>query len=367
MPPPLRILVLTSSTGGGHNTRARALQTWAERQPAVQVHIFQTLESLHPLYRFGVNLYNAIQKIQPRLHHLYFNFLEWAHLHRKKTTILGKKRFREELAKHQPHVLFSTHAHLNHGFFELARQQLPSIKCVTYCGELFGGYGFSRHWVNPNCDLFIGAVQETCVAAAKWGMSPEKNWRGGFLLDPAFYDPPSAPCIKEELNLRPHQFVLLLASGTNGASHHLRLLKALPKTKNLQVIALCGKNKSLQTKIESWAKKNPPISVKTLPSVPQDKMSQLLSCSSAVVARPGTGLTSEAILRECPLFFDAIGGLMPQEQITVKYFRAHGIKKNVIYRPRDLAILLKNINSASLRPLKPKEHPLDILEKIITL
>ena len=77
----------------------------------------------------------------------------------------------------------------NHGYFEAARAFLgrDRVRCVTYCGELAGGYGFSRNWVNPEADLFIGPVAETCEAAIALGMPKEKTKVGGFLLRPEFY------------------------------------------------------------------------------------------------------------------------------------------------------------------------------------
>jgi processive 1,2-diacylglycerol beta-glucosyltransferase len=52
-------------------------------------------------------------------------------------------------------------------------------------------------------------------------------------------------------------------------------------------------------------------------------MVALLRLASAFVARPGTGATSEAILAGTPLIHNGIGGIMPQELITVQYCRQH--------------------------------------------
>jgi processive 1,2-diacylglycerol beta-glucosyltransferase len=52
-------------------------------------------------------------------------------------------------------------------------------------------------------------------------------------------------------------------------------------------------------------------------------MVALLRLAAAFVARPGTGATSEAILAGTPLIHNGIGGIMPQELITVQYCRQH--------------------------------------------
>ena len=179
---PLRVLVLTSSTGGGHDSRARALGTWAERSnlnPPWKVELHQALEESHAIYRFGVGLYNVIQRTWPRLHHVYYNVLEFVSFAGGgDEKIMGREIFMKKVREVRPDLVVSTHDHLNHGFFAAAREAMVGtpLKCATYCTELHGGYGFSRHWVNPKADLFIGAVPEVCAQAQKLGMAPERTF-----------------------------------------------------------------------------------------------------------------------------------------------------------------------------------------------
>ena len=102
----------------------------------------------------------------------------------------GMKRIVARVSEFRPNVVLSTHAHLNHGFFDLARRAVgeDKVRCVTYCGELAAGYGFSRHWVNADADLFVGAVEEVTEAAIGLGMDAQRARTGGFLLAPGFYD-----------------------------------------------------------------------------------------------------------------------------------------------------------------------------------
>ncbi|WP_309398878.1 glycosyltransferase [Cerasicoccus maritimus] len=381
----MKLLVLTSSTGGGHDMRARSLKAWAEHPSAaslgIQVEVFQTLESLDGLYKFGVETYNWIQLHAPWLHHGYFNFLELAAMHRKASAIKGRERFAEELLRVRPDVIVSTHAHLNHGFFALAKEVLGAdkVKCLTYCGELFGGYGFSKHWVNPASDGFIGAVQETCDWAAHLGMAADKNHVGGFMLNPGFWVDPLSPEAKRQwitdtLGLDPDQFILVLATGANSANNHLDLLDGLARAKVCpQVVALCGRNEVALDALNVWGIANPEIRIKPLPYFTE--MFKLLQCASAVVARPGTGTTSESILAGCPIIFNGLGGIMPQEWITVKFMRAHGIDL-VMNRAGQLPKLVKPLldnpeqladTKAKMVLVRPQQHPLDILKRLASL
>jgi len=380
---PTRILILTSSTGGGHNMRAAALRAWAEKEADLnlKVVIHQVLESTHPFYAFGVELYNFIQRTAPILHHLYFNWLEWIPLFRSERIILNRQGFVKLLEEEKPDIIVSTHAHVNHAFFAIAKKQTQPgrLPCVTYCGELFGGYGFSRHWVNSGADLFIGAVNEVCVEALKFGMPPEKILEGGFLLRPAFWnEPPGAPrreeFLQEEFGFDPATFTLLISTGAQGANNHLPLLDLIARSgEKLQVIALCGKNTALIDTIRQWELTHPQLRVVPLPY--RERMDELLHAVSAVVARPGTGSTSEAILTGCPLILNGIGGIMPQEWITVKYCRQHGIQ-DILHTPDDLVPILKKWIASpetykqqqkNMVAARPKGHPREILKKIKNL
>ncbi len=383
LPNPMRILVLTSSTGGGHDMRARALRDWATRTDIEhgghEVHIHQVLEETHPGYAFGVWLYNAIQRSMPRAHHVYFNFLEAAALHRRAGGIWGGKNFSARVAAYKPDVVVSTHAHLNHGFFALARAAAgrDRIRCITYCGELSGGYGFSRHWVNPQADGFIAATGTTLKAALDLRFPRQGACVGGFLLRPAFYQSPLDAAGRQawvlgQLGMDPGKFLLVLSTGANGANNHLALLRALERAgigDPPQVVALCGRNQHSLRRIEKWAAQRPGWPIRAMG--PVEDMASLLQCASAVVARPGTGTTSEAIMCGCPVIFNGMGGIMPQESITLRYMSTRGTPK-MIWRVADLPKILCALRTtgtlereaAWVTSLQPRQHPVDILRTL---
>lgn len=333
----MRWLVLTSSTGTGHNMRADSLARWTRDtlgEGAVQFHTQQVLEETHRVYRFGVGLYNFIQRRAPWLHHVYFNYLEIAGMHRNAGRILGRQRFRTLLREFRPDRIVSVHAHTNHGFFDLARQvaaedRLLPPTCVTYCGELFAGYGFSRHWTNPRADGFIGATEEVCAAARAVGTPPERIVHGGFLLRPPFYQSPAelepaADALARELELRRDRFTLLLSTGQAGANNHAAIVEQLASTDcQLQVIALCARRADTAASLERLASVAPRLRIRALGPADPARMATLKYLASAVLARPGTGATSEAIQLGVPLIHNGIGGIMPQELITVQYCKQH--------------------------------------------
>jgi len=355
--------------------RATALEAWARELTDWEVHRHQALESTHRLYAFGVGLYNRIQRTLPIAHHLYFQFLELAALHTSAGRILGAGGFRDRLRAIEPHLIVSTHAHLNHGFFDLATSLLgPSrVKCVTYCGELWGGYGFSRHWVNPKSDGFIGAVEACRSQALRLGMPEPKASVGGFLLLPDFHRlEEDTHCrvrdLHGELALDPGVRTILLSTGAIGANNHKALLHCLEaRRRPLQVIVLCGQSEKTLAEVERWASKARHVQVRAL--LRQQDMPRLIRSCDLLVARPGTGTTSEAILCGTPIAFNCIGGLMPQEYLTVKFARHAGFAR-VIHWPHQLARIIDELDrdpgeetrlKAAIGRAKPTQRPRDIL------
>jgi processive 1,2-diacylglycerol beta-glucosyltransferase len=341
--------------------RARSLRQWMElpeNAPHWECRVHQALESTHGLYRFGVWLYNAIQKTYPRLHHIYFNILEILGPTRKASQLLGRRGFIALLEEFRPEIVLSTHGHLNHAFFELAGETLgrDRVRCVTYCGELFGGYGFARGWVNPEADAFIGAVEPCCGAAKRLGMTDNKISLGGFLLHPDFYrspKPDEKTLLFAELNLDPARFTLLLATGANGANNHQACIAAFDRAGlDIQVIALCGKDEEARKRIDTFSPETEGLTVRALAHT--GRMPELLRSVSAVLARPGTGTTSEAIVSGCPVLFNAIGGIMPQEGITIRFARDRDLWLATVRRPAELARVVASLDDDRCKAVRER-------------
>ena len=370
----MKILVLTSSTGGGHDARANALQLWAESEEAkevgldAEIRIERPLEDGSRLYRFGTWLYNAIQKTCPRLHNVYFPFLEKANLHRRAENILGAKRFQDAVSDFAPDVVLSVHAHLNHGYRDLALQAMPAKPpaFVIYCGELADGPGFSRHWINPEADLLAGPLEETCEAARSRGMPEKKLFRASFLLRPSFYRklPPDeqAGYVRKKWNLDPARPLLVLGTGANGVNRHLQVGRPiLALGKPGQVVALCGSNERTLSDLRSLPD-SLGFDLQALPTIGGEEMAPLLRAADLLFARPGAGTTSEAIVCGTPMLFDVSGGIMPQEQNNLNLWEKRTGHCPITADPSTVAEIL----AAGTRsvPYASDETPLRLLEKL---
>ena len=343
----IRILVLTSSTGGGHDARAQAFAEWAFRlyRHAVDVRIDNILEKSSVVGREGVNVYNWIQRRAPWLHHPYYMPVEGLSILNRRTVTFGKKYYVRLLRDYRPHLIFSVHDCLNRGYFEVARRVLgpANVRCATYCGEFSGGYGYSRNWVDTSVDLYFSRTPTARDFAVKLGLKPEQTRVRGHLMRPrAHLDSLGAEkrdrYLERKLGLRTDLFTVLLGTGGNGANTHQELLPVLLGfSDRVQAIVVCGTNQQTYSEAIHWRAINPQLNC--FIDGYTDEMHRLLQASDAVVTRGGTTTCAKALHFRCPIIFNAAGGIMPQESLTVKYFdRGHGCE--IIHNAADLRSVL---------------------------
>jgi processive 1,2-diacylglycerol beta-glucosyltransferase len=325
----VRILVLTSSTGAGHDARAQAFAEWCFElyRHEVDVRIEQMLEKSSGFFSLGVRFYNWIQAKSPWIHKGFFLFVELLSLLNRRSVSFGRAYYEQVLRDYRPHLVFSVHDCLNRGYFQLARKILgtENVRCATYCGEFSGGFGYSINWVEPTADLYISRTPTARDYAVKLGMPRERTRVRGHMMQPkAYLEVLSGDSRRayraEELELDPDRFTLFLATGGNGANNHLELLpRLLPYADQLQVILICGRNREAFNQVVHWRAEHPEL--QCFIEGFSEEVHLLTQASDAIVTRGGTTTCAKALHYRCPIIFNAFGGIMPQEELTVKFFR----------------------------------------------
>ena len=341
----MRLIILSSKTGGGHEMRAQSILDFCNSLE-IEAKILRPLEDGSLIYFFGTKIYNWIQCFYPKLHCFYFRFLEYASMHSSSKKILGKKNFQDQIKSFAPNAVISVHAHLNHGFWDLILDMYDKVppRFMIYSGELDDGFGFSKHWVNPNADLFCGPSEKTIAAAIQRGMPSYKCKVIGPLLRKPFYQDPDFKkrnSFLKDFGLNQALPIGLLATGANGVNSHEMALQAISRSGiNYQVVVLCGKSHKLFEKINLISERyNFPI--RTVYQLNADDMCTLMHLSKWVFGRPGAGLTTEALATGTNIIFDVSKGIMPQEQNNLNYFTNNGQALRVASKAEQLSMHLK--------------------------
>ncbi len=379
----LRILVLTSSTGGGHDARALSFSKWVKKLYgwSVEVRVENMLEDSSAIARFGVNFYNFIQKYAPWFHHPYYLLIEGFGFINKNRVSLGNRYYKEVIENFRPHLVFSVHDCLNRGYFQTARKILgvENVRCATYCSEFSGGYGYSANWIEPSVDLYISRTQTASDYAVKLGLDRSRIKVRGHLMQPRTYEEKFTPknkadFLKNNLGLRDDRFTIFLATGGAGANNHMELLPVLTQFADThQVILVCGQNQRIFHRINEWRKKHPELLCHLEGYC--SHMHLLIQASDVIVTRGGTTTCAKALHYRCPIILNGFKGVMPQERLTVKFFTQNGASR-VISKGPDLAELLRSwINDPSefkrlkesFVNLRYEEDPVLVIKDLVEL
>jgi len=379
----IRILVLTSSTGGGHDARAEAFAEWCFQlyRHAVDVRIEHMLEKSSSINRTGVNLYNWIQRKLPILHTAYYAVIELLSVLNRSNVRFGRKYYSKVLEEYRPHLVFSVHDCLNRGYFQLARKILgeDKVRCATYCGEFSGGWGYSINWIEPTVDLYISRTPTARDFAVKKGLHPDQVIVRGHLMRPRSHIEVLANGKREQyltgkLGLKSDLFTVFLATGGNGANNHFDLLPALlPHAGRCQAIVICGRNKDVYHQLLHWRALHPEFNCYI--DGYSDNVHLLMQCSDAIVTRGGTTTCAKALHFRCPIVFNAFGGIMPQESLTWKFFR-NGARSDKIENSGDFERLINEWMSDPTAyrdyrrlflTLRYEEDPTILIEELVNL
>ncbi|HTQ29903.1 MAG TPA: glycosyltransferase [Opitutaceae bacterium] len=380
----LRILVLTSSTGGGHDARAEAFAEWCFQlyRHKVDVRIEQMLEKSSVLNRAGVDFYNWIQRRAPGLHTVYYALIEGLSLLNRRSVSFGRAYYEKVLREYRPHLVFSVHDCLNRGYFQLARKILgpANVRCATYCGEFSGGWGYSINWIEPTVDLYLSRTPTARDYAVKKGVPPERCRVRGHLMRPRAHlevlpGPAERAAFRvKKLGLRPDLFTVFLATGGNGANNHLELLPALTRhAGRCQAIVICGRNREIYNDLVHWRALHPEFDLYL--EGYSEVVHLLLQAADAVVTRGGTTTCAKALNYRCPIVFNAFGGIMPQESLTWKFFHNGGACEK-IENAADFAALVDRWMAdpaayARLREnflrLRYEEDPTVVIDELVQL
>jgi processive 1,2-diacylglycerol beta-glucosyltransferase len=141
------------------------------------------------------------------------------------------------------------------------------------------------------------------------------------------------------LGLHPDRFTVFLTTGGAGANNHMALLSVLHEFADThQAIVVCGRNHKAFVRVNEWRKEHPRLACHLEGFC--DQMHLLAQVSDAIVTRGGTTTCAKALHYCCPMILNGIGGVMPQESLTTKFF-LQDRAACIISRPDELRRVLR--------------------------
>jgi 1,2-diacylglycerol 3-beta-galactosyltransferase len=223
----------------------------------------------------------------------------------------------------KPHLVVSLVPHFNRAIYQGSKAAAPEAPFVTIPVDLAD---YPPHfWIEPGQDqFFIWSTDRGVRQTLSSGYPPDKVHRiSGVILDPRFYESSSVEISSErhKLKLDPCHTTGLVSFGSQGSSDILSIVKRVNDLDlAIQLILICGHNKSLETKLRS-------ITVNKLLHVVgfTSDMPYYMRLSDFFIGKPGPGSISEALAMGLPVIVERNAWTLPQERYNAEWIRERGV------------------------------------------
>ncbi|MDP4176886.1 MAG: glycosyltransferase [Bacillota bacterium] len=320
------VLILTASTGEGHNQAADSLADSFKSKGYNTVEFDFIKESNKVMNAFVVDGYKLLATSWPKF---------YGNLYR----ISDMQKFNDKFMKHflrnieykvyklinqcNPDIIIGTHPFsvaVTTKLKETRKINIPFISVVT---------DFKVHYayIDKNVDAYITASEYTKESIMERKIPKNKVFSYGIPIRKDFLLNYNNIEIKDS-----NYFTMLIMGGSMGLSAISRVIKKLLENENdIRIIVVCGNNKTLKRSLEKKYIKNAEYQNIKLEILGFTKdIPHLMEISDVLISKPGGLTTSEAIVKRLPLIIPfAIPG---QEQENAEFLVKSGtaIKINKI-------------------------------------
>jgi 1,2-diacylglycerol 3-beta-galactosyltransferase len=323
-----RVEFVYFDAGGGHRSAATALKTVAEQQRREwDVRLFNLQEELDSLDIFRKltrlrmqDIYNRMlakgwtlgsEYMLPPMHWIVRLF------HPAQVRMLT-----EIWRRDQPSMVVSVVPNFNRALFQASQKARPGMPFVTILTD-FADYP-PHFWLEKQDHYVICGTEKAYAQALDSGKSPAKTFLvSGMILRPAFYEHSTHDRVEErrKIGLDPDKPTAIILFGGQGSSVMLKIVRDLQEvTRDLQLIAICGRNAKLAQRIRAIPSRIPTHVVEFTSDIPY-----YMSLSDFFIGKPGPGSITEAIAMKLPVIVERNAWTLPQERYNAEWVREKGV------------------------------------------
>lgn len=329
----LRVLVLSSDTGGGHRASAHALQAALERLRPADVHVdvvdFWVQLAKGPGKTFPQG-YAFLAK-HPWMWKVVYDLTRFPPVRAFQEAwfnAFGHRKVKDAFVKYAPDLIVSVHPLVNtlsmHVLNCIERESgVPKVPYVTVVTDLGGAH---PTWFHKQVDMTYVPNDAVRSVADRCNIAPTRLRQYGLPVRSAFWSPPRDKVeLRQELGLEADVPAFLLIGGGDGIGNLGKIAKAIADraakqfgSHGAQLVVICGKNEGLR---KSLSARNWRVPVKVLGYV--NNMSEWMTACDVLCTKAGPGTIAEALIRGLPTL---ITGFLPgQEEDNVKYVTENGV------------------------------------------
>ena len=336
-----KVLILSASAGAGHIRAAEAVETaFVQMNAADEVRHIDVLKYTNKLFRhlYSKAYIDMVNKMPELLGWLY-DQLDKPWQNERRRLALDKLNTRplvKFLEDYHPDIIVCTH------FLPAEIISWLKAKERIKCRQAIVVTDFDVHalWLCHHYERYFVAIDETRVHMEKLGIPPEKLYVSGIPIDPIFAEKKDKREMRVKHDLKQDVTTILLSAGGFGVGPVEHILESLSGLQHpAQVVALCGRNEELKTRLDELAAKlvrSSHIVIKNVGYTTQ--MDELMSASDILLGKPGGLTTSEALAKE--LVFVIVNPIPGQEERNSD----HLLEEGVAIRCNNLPVLSYKID-----------------------
>ena len=361
-----KILIFYGSYGGGHLAAAKTIKAYLEEnyQNKVEIEMIDCIEYINKVInKVSTEAYKELAKKAPWVWKQVYTNAQHGALSRISTTTnkLMSHKLNILLQEVKPDLIISTHPFSTQMCAILKEKGKINCRLATIMTD----YHTHDQWLvaYKYVDYFFVANQQMKTDMIMKGINSQKIFVTGIPVSERFLKKYNKDEICKELGLSPNkQTMLFFAGGEFGLgrnSTYMTLKVLIRLFKDLQVIAISGKNKKMNKKFNNLVKVTKSEDrIKIFEFT--DKIPEIMSISSAVITKAGGLTITESLVSGLPIAI--INPIPGQEVENTQYLVDNGvavwIKKDYsvaralknLYKNQDL---LKDMANKSKQMSKP--------------
>ena len=290
------VLILTTSTGQGHNQAAKSLMEVFKKR-GFNVETYDFLKSNSSFLNSTITKgYEFLASKVPKFYGFFYNITD-----KKSTNKLLKYVFwntERKLYKYisikQPNLIIGTHPLSVNIVTHLKRKNLINIPFISIITDFMVHYSY----IDEYTDSYITANGYTKDYLFKRGISKEIIYPYGIPINSVFFSI-DINVLETKDN---EYFNILLMGGSMGLENISYVLKELIKNKNkLRITVVCGNNTHLKDKlVTEYSNKSIPNKKLHLLGFTKD-ISSIMDYCDLIISKPGGLTVTEALAKQLPI------------------------------------------------------------------
>jgi processive 1,2-diacylglycerol beta-glucosyltransferase len=294
-----KVLILSASAGAGHVRAAQALERAFHATGIVrEVHHVDALEFTNKVFRtiYSKTYIDMVDRAPEVLGWLY-DVLDspWEKERRRLAwDKLNTRPFVKLLEREQPDLIVCTH------FLPAEMVSWMKAKHRLRCPQTIVVTDFDVHamWLCHHYEQYFVALDETREHMIRLGIPAAKVTATGIPIDPVFAETKDKAATRKKLGLAANRTTILLSAGGFGVGPVEHIVTTLLDLEHpAQVVAICGRNAELKTRMDKLAAKSSARRGTLVPVGYTTAMDEYMSAADVLVGKPGGLTTSEALAK----------------------------------------------------------------------